>query len=76
MGFKTNTNSITEPSYVWVKTNFKSKSDILSRYQTQKQKLLDRGLGEYGDTEDEIMENLGYIKIYDSGNIRLTWNKN
>ena len=35
--------------------------------------LIEDGLGIYGDTEDEIMSNMGYIKVYDSGNLRLTW---
>lgn len=56
---------VTKPNYVWVniRTNF-----TVSRYQSQKQKLIDKGLGEYGDTENEIMYNIGYIKIYNSGN--------
>ena len=57
--------SITKPNYVWVniRTNF-----VVSRYQSQKQKLLDNGLGDYGNTESEIMYNIGYIRIYNSGN--------
>lgn len=57
--------SVTKPNYVWVnvRTNF-----TVSRYQSQKQKLLDKGLGEYGNTESEIMYNIGYIRIYNSGN--------
>lgn len=70
LGFKCTAKDITEPNYVWVN----SKLNVLSRYQTQKHKLLEDGLGEYGKTEDEIMQNLGYYKIYNSGNIRLHWN--
>ena len=35
--------------------------------------LIDSGLGKYGSTEDEIMDNLGYVKIYDSGNLKFEW---
>lgn len=69
LGFKEN--NITKPNYVWVntKTNF-----VVSRYQSQKQKLIDKGLGVYGNTENEIMYNIGYIKIYNSGNKKFTIN--
>lgn len=70
LGFKVD--GLTTPNYVWVDY---SNKDVLPRYRTMKQKLLDEGLGEYGETEDEIMENLGYLKIYDCGNIRYIWNK-
>lgn len=63
---------ITEPNYVWVSSDI---SNVLSRYQTQKQKLLDMGLGSVEETEDEIMYNTGYFKVYDSGNIKLLYRK-
>lgn len=70
IGFKTSANSITEPNYKWVSLN----SDIvLTRYQTQKQKLVDKGFGNSNQTEDEIMEQLNFVKVYDSGNILLEW---
>ena len=50
-------------------------NDILNRYQTQKNKLIQEGFGDYGNTEDEIMDNLGYLKIYNSGNLRFRWIK-
>ena len=62
----------TDPGYVWYNLHTKT---ILSRYKTQKAKLLSNGLSKYGDTESEIMSNLGYIKIYDSGNLRWSWYK-
>ena len=61
---------ITQPSYVWWKIH---SNETLSRYQTQKQKLIDKGYNKYGDTEDEIMHNLDYCKIYNCGNIKFIW---
>ena len=61
---------ITEPNYVWVNI---PKNTYLRRYQTTKQKLIEAGYGGYGETEDEIMENLGYLKIHDAGSIRLEY---
>lgn len=63
---------ITVPNYIWTYPN---NNEVLKRYSTQKHKLLEQGLGEYGNTEDEIMTNLGYMKIYDSGNLKLEWYK-
>ena len=59
---------ITAPNYKWI-----GNGEVLSRYKTQKSKLIADGYAEYGNTEDEIMVNRGYIKIYDSGNLRLSW---
>lgn len=42
----------------------KDQKEVLSRYQTQKRKLLDLGLGNVGRTDDEIMYKLGYYKVY------------
>ena len=70
LGFVTDDRFITEPSYIWVKGN-----DVRSRYSTQKNKLLSAGLGKYGNTEDEIMNNLGYLKIYNCGNRRYEWRR-
>lgn len=61
---------ITKPNYVWVKND-----NVLSRYKTQKSKLIEKGLGTEEQTEDEIMKNLGYMKIYDCGNIKFTNSK-
>ena len=72
LGFKCNIDSITEPNYIW--TN--SQNDVISRYRSTKKKLEKLELTQYGNTEDEIMENLGYFKIYDSGNLRFTWENN
>lgn len=60
----------TEPNYVWFNTRNKQ---VLPRYKTQKHKLIEVGLGDESQTEDEIMHNNNYIKIYDSGSIKLVW---
>lgn len=70
LGFKVL--GITSPNYIWISSDMKN---ILSRYQTQKHKLLEKGLGTQEQTEDDIMYNLNYFKVYDSGNIKLEWNK-
>lgn len=70
--FKTCENNITKPSHVWVNT---SKNDVLPRYKTMKQRLIEQGLGTENQTEDEIMNNLGYYKVYNCGNLKLIWNK-
>jgi hypothetical protein len=73
IGFKPiQPNPITEPNYVWVSAD---KNTVLSRYQTQKQRLIDEGLGTEDQTEDNIMSMLNFLKVYDSGNIRLEWIK-
>ena len=73
MGFKTDESCITSPNYVWSNP---STGVVLTRSQTQKHKLLEDGLGSIEETENDIMGRLGYYKIYDSGNLRLVWNKN
>ena len=57
--------AVSEPNYVWVRGN-----KVLKRYQTQKHKLLEMGLGREDQTESEIMEELGYIRVYDCGNYK------
>lgn len=73
LGFDKADRFITEPNYVWVPYNFSNNKTVLTRYQTQIKKLKDQGLDVYGHTEDEIMQNRGYYKIYDSGNMRFVW---
>ena len=70
LGFKTNISMLSQPNYVWFGR------DVISRYAAQKHKLLDIGLGEYGNTEVEIMHNLGYNRVYDCGNLKLIWECN
>lgn len=66
--------SITEPGYVWWNCKLNSNSSVLSRYKTTKSNLIKLGYGSLGDTEDEIMANLGYYKIYNCGNKKFIWN--
>lgn len=70
LGFKVI--NITKPNYVWINTNT---NKVLSRYQTQKANLIKNGFGNEAQTEDEIMKSLGYLKIYNSGNLKLYWEK-
>lgn len=72
INFKVTQDSLTRPNYVWVKPDT---NEVLQRYQTQKHKLIANGFGTESDTEDSIMEQLGFLKIYDAGNIRLVYNK-
>ena len=65
-------NPITEPNYIWVD---KKTGSVLTRYKTQKHKLLEFGIGNIEQTENEIMLEQGYYKIYNSGNIKLEYKK-
>lgn len=69
LGFKPMTDPITKPNYVWVDSH----NHKLNRYMTMKSKLVEKGLGTTEQTENEIMSNNNYFKIYDSGNIRLLY---
>lgn len=71
-GFKKTSQYITEPNYVWVSADLKT---ILSRYQTQKNKLVEYGIAYEDQTEDEAMIEHNYYKVYDSGNLKLEWRK-
>lgn len=70
LGFKEE--NLSRPNYKWVSLD---NNDVKSRYQTQKQSLIEKGYGNIGDTEDDIMKNLGYLKVYDCGNLVYTWAK-
>lgn len=70
LGFKVD--KITAPNYVWVSNDLKN---VFNRYQTQKHKLVEKGLGTDMETEDDIMYNIDFLKVYDAGNIKLYWNK-
>ena len=69
LGFKPIGTGITVPNYVWVDKDL----NAIPRYKTQKQRLVKKGLGTNEQTEDEIMYNLGYRKVYDCGNLKLEW---
>lgn len=56
---------ITEPSYCYVSRNFR----VLSRNQCQKHKLVEQGF-DNNKSESKIMNERGFMKIYNSGNLR------
>lgn len=60
LGFKYK--DLSAPNYIWFKG-----LNILSRYQCQKHLL--ENYKDFGNTEDEIMHNRGYLKCFDCGNI-------
>ena len=60
---------ITKPNYVWVK----NRSDVLSRYMTQKHKLIALGFGTKSETEISIMTRRGYNQLFDCGNRVHIW---
>lgn len=68
LGFKLE--DITPPSYVWCDNH----NNVLSRYETQKHKLVELGF-DNSLTEDYIMHELNYVKIYNSGNAKYIWNR-
>lgn len=61
---------VTPPNYRWVdpvsNTNY-------ARYQCMKQKLIAKGFGTENDTENSMMRNHGYCKVYDAGNEKYIW---
>lgn len=61
-----NESVITKPGYYWVKGSKK-----YHRYNFTKQKLVKMGY-DSNKTENEIMYELGYVKLYDSGNLKFT----
>lgn len=66
-GFKLAQDCITQPGYVWCN----DRSEIKSRYSTQKKRLLKNGVATEDDTEDTAMRRLGYYKIYNCGVLKL-----
>lgn len=60
---------VTSPNYKWVDYN----NQTLSRYQTMKHKLIAAGLGTEDQTENDIMDSLGFLKVYDCGNAVFSW---
>lgn len=73
LGFTVAKNGITSPNYVWVSADSQT---VLSRYQTQKSKLIEMGIADETDTEDSAMYSIGYYKIYNSGNLKLEYIEN
>jgi hypothetical protein len=71
LGFKAvNGDFLTQPNYIWLNPGTQQ---VLPRYQTQKHKLIKNGIGTEDQTEDDIMSAANYLKIYDSGNLKLEW---
>lgn len=64
LGFKHSHNSV--PNYKYIKA-----SQVLTRYQCQKHLLKDMFPGIYSDdkTEEQIMQEAGYLRVYDSGSM-------
>ena len=73
LGFTLDSDRFTEPGYMWYNKDTK---EHINRYSTQKNKLVKIGLGESNQTEEEIMHNLGYIKVYTCGNIKFIYKTN
>ena len=63
----------TPPNYVYVNS---SDLSTLSRYQCMKHKLIEKGWGTEGQTEEQIMTEKGYMKVYDCGNKRYVYRSN
>lgn len=61
---------ITRPNYVWFNIHNRN---IKTRYQQMKKNLVLDGFGKQDETEDQIMNRLGYVKIYDSGYLKYIW---
>jgi hypothetical protein len=59
-----------EPNYVWVK-NLGKAFEVISRYKSQKHKISDST--NKNMTEDEIMRQNKYMKVYDSGQHVFVW---
>lgn len=71
LGFELDkSNPVSQPGYIWVDSRT---FETLTRYQTTKKSLVERGLGSDEESEDTIMMSLGYCKIYDSGNFRFEY---
>ena len=62
----------TDPSYVWIKDN----AHVFKRYETQKEKLVSKGICKQCETEVQAMTRLGYYRLYDCGNARYIWKRN
>ena len=57
---------IMEPEYTWVKSYT---GEVINKYTDIRHSKIN-----YVITNDKLMENLGYLKIYDSGRIKLVYN--
>ena len=73
LGFMMGTPPVTDPNYVWIS---KDQKDIRPRYKTMKHKLVEMGWGTPDMTENSIMIDHGYSKVYDCGNYKFIWRPN
>ena len=71
IGMKYNGNTSVGYSYV----NLKDLT-TMSRQQCTKQRLIQQGYGTQDETEEQIMHNLGYVKVYNCGNARYIYKSN
>lgn len=72
IGFKPCRDFLTQPGYVWVKPNT---NEVLARYQTTKKNLIKSNICTESDTEDSVMKRLGFLKVYNSGNLKYEYIK-
>lgn len=70
LGFKND--GLTPPNYKWV---MPVTHEVISRYKAQKHKLVEKSLGNLSETEAIIMHRLGYVRVYDCGNLRFIWSR-
>ena len=61
--------SITSPGYYWAKDGYKYHRSNFTKH------ILVKNGYDKNKTEEEIMHELGYYKVYDSGTIKYVWEK-
>lgn len=79
LGFKLS--HISVPNYVWINED---SNTVVKRYETMNKESIAVKYeleitrdteGKIVDTESEMMEKVGFLKIYDAGNLVFVWNK-
>lgn len=73
LGFKFN--HLSKPGYVWWQSKSSKSEEVIPRTAINKAKLVKLGYGTEDETEPDIMHRLGYLRIYDSGNLVYSWSK-
>ena len=63
---------VIEPNYTWIKRT-RGEVEMHLSSEMDIDALKQFGLSKYGNTEDEIMYSIGFMKIYDSGKLRITY---
>lgn len=61
---------ITEPDYIWYNIQL---NEIIQKENIEKQKLIELGLGTEDSTVEEILESIGYTRIYDCGSMVMSY---